>query len=85
MLRDNLNLNTPYGPILGTSPAVQGALPCSMQLSHKQYVEEINNALFEVDGSIAWVLACILIQLLCRLKIFLYLCIDRKNLKEGKF
>ena len=71
MLRENLNPipdYTPHFPIptptllslsgtKNTSPAVQGALPCSMQLGHKQYVEEVNNALFEVDGSISWVAA----------------------------
>ena len=65
--KGNLNLlpaYAPHGPIppplpfkvwggKNTSPAVHGALPCSMQLSHKLCVEEVNNA----DGSIPWVAA----------------------------
>ena len=58
---ESTSICTPNGPIpTPTLPSLSGekkcqsssALPWSMQLGQKQYVEEVNNVLFEVDGSI---------------------------------
>ena len=43
---------------------MKGALACSMQLGHKQYVQEVNNTPFEVDGSVSWVAAGCFFQIL---------------------